>query len=77
MGLHKVDNVLFLKGNWMRYGFTEEEVKALDELYEKSGGHPGRNEGKRLIERFGLPSKKVYNWFYGRRTRERSKNGFK
>jgi hypothetical protein len=61
----------------MRYGFTEEEVTALDELYEKSGGHPGRNERKRLIERFGFSRKKVYNWFYGRRTRERSKDEFK
>ncbi len=66
VGLHNcLLLVVFLEGNWRRYGFTNEELVVLSELYEKSGGYPSKDERKRLIARFGFLDKKVYNWFNG------------
>jgi hypothetical protein len=63
----------FFLGKGWRYGFTGEEITVLEEVYERSGGHPGRLERKRLMEQFGFSKKKVYNWFYCRRARESRK----
>jgi hypothetical protein len=40
MGLHKIHNVLFLKGNWMRYGFTVAKMCVVKDLMKENCGRP-------------------------------------
>ena len=56
-----------------KHGFSENELGALKELYVESGGYPTVLERRRLLVRFNLSRKKVYEWFQNRRCRERRK----